>query len=127
MKPDYLNPDLIEKEVIRLATEHPEVVYQRPLTYRNGQPLYSDYCSYTKGVAGGGEGCIFGQALSNLGMSDDKLAALDGTGGINTVSEAIGIEAEQDRVYNWELVQGRQDLGLPWGEAIKALTEPETT
>lgn len=104
-----ITEDQLRDEVVRLGTEYPNAKY---ITTNYGT------CYYNKGKVANGpdaEGCIFGQALRNLGVPAESLTKIQS---INLVLEALNIEYGG---YSFMSCQRSQDLGCTWGEAIKAL------
>lgn len=105
--------DTIIKNVRKIAKEHPDAVYDSSSRI--------DHYSYTAGEAGGGEGCIIGQA--SIGSFVHEL----------DISEPIGIDSlvyelnSQDllvdctgKKVNWlSQVQTYQDAGHTWSYAVK--------
>ncbi len=112
--------EALKNEVLRLAAEHPDAVYPR----KSHVVGLARSCFYTRGECGGGVGCIFGQALVSLDPSlhdtlkevdDDPLSAA----GINWVLEKLGVSLSTDEKEWCCRVQGSQDIGACWGEAVK--------
>jgi hypothetical protein len=110
----------ILEEVKRLGTEYPNAIYEK-----------SDEgcgCFYTKGAAGPGEGCIFGQAILNVypDLRDflvefDRIAAEEGETSITTLLRDLDIPyTHGDPIDD---VQYSQDQKKPWGQAITYLGE----
>lgn len=95
---------MLTEEVLRLAEEYPEAIGS---------------CSYVRGSAGSGVGCIFGQALKNIGVSESFLEEFDTEAaiGISTLSRRLGLEYDP----RWSEVQDLQDSEVPWGVAVKDL------
>jgi hypothetical protein len=92
-------------EVRRIAAERPDTVYRQPST--------SCGCFYEKGeCTDGSVGCIFGQALNNLGYPVTGTASIDIIARSRFVGNCLVILA-------WcREVQNVQDGGLSWGDAI---------
>lgn len=107
-------------EVIRLGTEHPDVVYEKSGLDQVG------FCSYIGPATGPGEGCIIGQALQNLGWSIKELERIENNERYSRAGAAIGHIAarvfkspDRNVIDRLGVIQGNQDGGAPWGEAIK--------
>jgi hypothetical protein len=100
----------VQAEVRALAAASPDYVYTSG----------TNDCFYTAGADGNetGECCIFGQALTRLGVPVEDLAAREGDG-INGLFEGLGIFATV-REEDWaRRVQSRQDWGYTWAAAIE--------
>lgn len=94
----------IEREVRRLASEHPDAVYV--------PPAGTSTCSYTEGVCGGGCGCIVGQAVQALDPTYfDNHRHQD-----RTATQLKDIKGDM-RWCQW--VQRYQDGGHSWGTSVK--------
>lgn len=106
----------LQKEVRRLAAEYPNAIYQS-----------LDGCYYNAGIVANGpdtEGCLLGQAIRNLdpeifediGMDGDDIASL-----IQYMDEHFdNSEDKEGNIENWfSIVQGQQDNGETWSEAVK--------
>ncbi len=102
--------DQIIAEVRRLAAESPDFVYQKP--------EFSPVCLYKHGD---GPGCLFGQALSNLGIEVDE----NTRGTINNVLDRFDVD-RTDRQRCWmSTAQRRQDHGSSWAEAVRQADDEE--
>lgn len=113
----WSDPEEIAREVLALADEHPDAYY------RAGE---DEVCSYSRGTAGDGVGCIFGQALRRLGMPEEELASLDelnyGTSvSIAYVLDKIAPTTPSHLLATMSVVQKRQDLKDSWGDAVWAV------
>jgi len=106
-KPNFI--ELVETELRRLAKEKPDFIYN-PSGKNVG-------CSYTGAATNGPEcdGCIFGQAFQRLGVDREDLKEC--TLVISHELRARGFESPKI----WLTIQGNQDTGKSWGEAIKHL------
>lgn len=95
---------LIEK-VRELVTANPEFVYRRP----EGQIscLYREH--------NGTPGCLFGQALTALGV---ELTDVHERRTIDVLLPQLGISVTRLQVEWMMSVQNAQDLGQSWAEAI---------
>ena len=101
--------ELIE-EVRRLVAESPDNAYTHA------------QCRYSIGACNNGSvGCLFGQALSNLGVDVVALDAMDSVPsilGILSHGNVVGSCTELEK--SWcNLTQQRKDMGLSWSEAIR--------
>lgn len=106
---------VVEAELRRLATERPDFVYKNENvsgTCRyNGPAVDGD-----KVVGNECTGCIFGQALQNLGWDDPtELSRIIGI--IQLIGDKTGISSP-DR---WQRVQASQDCGATWSNAVSHL------
>lgn len=121
-KYDFTLEDL-RREVLALADERPDFVYteQDCRKERDAVP-----CSYTGALLGSieGEACIFGQALTRLGVPQEVL--MDSNASIASVLEDdLGFSWEDvDKVYDPFIdTQQSQDNGTPWGEAVRHIRD----
>ena len=106
----------VKAEVIKLGQEQPDFIYNPAY-----DPLeFSISCFYTEGAKDGPEcnGCIFGQALQNLGVPLEKLET---TQTIEFLLSDLGIAVTTEESHHLRKVQEQQDTGKTWGEAIKPL------
>lgn len=107
--------DTIIENIRELADEYPDVVYSLEDTVDTGAE-----CSYFKGEAGPGEGCIVGQAsLSSLieeaGLDDKSTAGNK----INHLRDKGYLTDVTRHKRNWVgQVQSLQDDEVAWGEAV---------
>lgn len=119
----------INTEVIRLGTEYPNAVYRGHYSYfeghvDNGPPNVT--------------GCIFGQALCNLGLKEeltDIIEAHKADRNDNSCIPTIGAvlrvlfgktSAEGARLYESHMnCQSKQDHLREWGDCIKFLLPKE--
>lgn len=107
----------VAREAIRLAKEHPDATY-------SGPPVPG--CFYTQGTAAGNRGCLFGQALANLGVPAETLAGLDratGSSPISVVLFDLGVRSTDRADVALGDAQALQDNGRPWREAVEPLAE----
>ena len=116
----------LRREVLALADERPDFVYT---TQKEREGLGSGtFCSYTGAVlySTKGEACIFGQALTRLGVPQEVLM-----GNSNTISSVLddylGFEwADVRQVYDpFIAAQQFQDGGTPWGDAVQPIRNLE--
>lgn len=102
----------IDAELRKLMKEKPDFVYS---------PKGSGRCFYNQGPAGEPDrcdGCIFGQALQNLGVPKSQL-----TSDACIRDFAIDFLTEGEAPKYWEQVQIHQDEGMPWGELVQFMPE----
>lgn len=115
----------LRREVLALADERPDFVYTAQKE-REGLGA-GQSCSYTGALVGSteGEACIFGQALSRLGVPQDEL--MGRTAGIYALL-CWGLDEDEydtDYVIAFTSVQQAQDHGTPWGKAVEPLRNLE--
>lgn len=106
----------LKAEVIRIAKENPDTVYTSKRA--------DDECRYIE--EDGTPGCIYGNALLNLGVPPEVIERHEGYGIDKVVSGRPHWERKEDDPLRSEMfilwkVQYDQDAGLPWGEAVKKL------
>lgn len=105
-------------EVQKVAQENPD------FTYPWDDPDYEG-CEYQRG---GGPSCIVGHGLNRLGVPVADMAELDDEGGVPVdrlpvdFPELLEVDSDEalDRLV---VVQSAQDVGLPWGEAVRRAKE----
>lgn len=104
-----LKSRLLVTAVRQLAADCPDCKYIRPAI---------GSCSYSKGqCTNGSVGCIIGQALAALGID---VSALDTNGVMNARTVLTRLGGFDDAAIEWaDGVQGKQDNGATWVEAIK--------
>lgn len=110
----------IEKKVRQLAEANPEFVYTDQTT---GNTKFDAKCGYVgkEFRSTEGAGCIVGQAMQKLGVSEKILLEFEYT--VDSVNDA-GVEG----LLNWlningsakwlSDVQGHQDSSEPWARAV---------
>lgn len=98
-------------EVRKLAKENPDNNYNNG--YQKAQ------CFYNKGECSNGTiGCLFGQAMKRLGVSDDQLNGF-GSKPIRDILRENRVK-HNENLFSWcEDVQMSQDDGLPWGKCVE--------
>lgn len=116
----------IRREVLALADERPDFVYTAQKE-REGLNTVSS-CSYTGALmySTEGEACIFGQALTRLGVP--KEALMGNNAAISPLlSDYLDFEwSDLHQVYDPFIdVQQSQDDGVPWGKAVEPLRNLE--
>lgn len=116
---DFTTEDVV-REVRHLAEKEPDFVYTEQDCFDQ------DYgaCYYTSADGqGNGRGCIVGQALGRLGVSPETLRFIDGSGDSPVelaLPPLLPSEPGDSRGLAWlSEVQNAQDLGVPWGTAVK--------
>ena len=110
---------LVDK-VIELAERYPLAKYNKVM-YTSGEEYG---CLYNRGVVtidGGScletEGCLFGQALREIGERvPDNLLPID-----RVIDYRVDYEVDHKLIGILTEVQTKQDHGYYWGEAIKGL------
>lgn len=121
-KPTIKSEDLIA-EVIKIAQASPKFVYDSTWG-----------CSYANGESTEGESCLFGQALSKLGVNESTLREIDS---YEITEVTIGVISDPDSEYVFPIdiigtteqavamqaAQLAQDNSKPWGEAIRPLLD----
>ena len=122
--------DALKTEVIKLGTENPDFVYNPGnlgLCSYNG-PAYRIEDAWSnnpikKTVGPECKGCLFGQALQNMGW--DVEHELNYGGEIHSLLESISPEfADSISINSLQHVQTRQDNGTAWKEATRFIQEP---
>lgn len=98
-------------KIIRdLAAEKPDFVYERP-----SLGAFGNGCVY---VHAGQPSCIVGHAMWRAGLIDHSFEAMaDNRHGFG--SHITGMKTLTDREVQWlEEVQGQQDTGAAWSDAV---------
>lgn len=107
---DFTAQDVLDK-VVEIAEERPDFIHGN----------VGDNCSYLGRVVGDetGQCCIMGQALQDLGVSQETLRKYEGTS-IPEILVIMGIMDDFSDPLGDTLgtIQYLQDIGVPWGEAI---------
>lgn len=112
--------DLV-KEIREIAASNPDFNYKE-------QEGYNGSCSYFGAGVGNLEGqcCIVGQALKNLEVDTTNLMVTESDFTTPTINKAVvdymvDIKIARARELKWlDLVQGYQDAGFPWAEAVQS-------
>lgn len=124
---DTITVNRVIEEVRKIANERPDFVYaDQPLSTPT---LQSNSCSYISASYGipEGEGCIVGQALQKLGISEDALQEHEGyiaSGVLIRLDIHDQEESEHTPELEWlDTVQSEQDTKKSWGEAIRVADE----
>lgn len=118
MKVYEFTPEDVLAEVIKLAEERPDFVYKA-----QAGSLVDEGCSYlTAGLRTlAGEGCIVGQALTRLGVSDEDLYEVEGDSAIGAVARLRGENLTEfsRTIQKLGAIQSWQDHGYSWGVAVR--------
>lgn len=109
----------LQKEVRRLANQYPNAIYQSPNGF-NG-------CYYNVGIVANGpdtEGCLLGQAIRNLEPEIFEAITADSDDIVSLIcimnEDFDNSEDEEGDIEKWlSIVQGQQDGGKTWSEAVK--------
>ena len=120
--------DAVEVELLKLIKDNPDFRYQeieKTKDWTLDQFLNTEEyisapgCRYNSGPSdypGKCTGCIFGQALQNLGWSDNVELNR-----ILTIEDLFDIYAQFKVPSSWKTVQELQDNGCPWGLLNKVI------
>jgi hypothetical protein len=111
--------EALEAEVVSLATAEPD--YIDPLSAKGAPCQYQSSGTY--------RGCIVGQALTKLGITDEELMRVERLSPTHVEFAAV-FDLPFDRRANGPRnsrvaarritsVQGGQDTGEPWGHALE--------
>ena len=106
----------LKQTIEKLAEESPNCVYSNPERF---------ICSYYRGNCSNDSiGCIVGQACRILGFSEEDLVKMDQHGDFMDVfwSEEFNsrFSLTDDEIHWISTVQGNQDFGYNWCEAVSA-------
>ena len=109
---------VVEDELRRLAKENPDFVYNPTRVscgchYNGPATITNDNGKTFVQVGPDCKGCIFGQALQNLGWDDKEELEF---------GESI-YDLIPDCSTYWDLIQYYQDTGKTWAEAVSFLQE----
>jgi hypothetical protein len=104
----------VEAQLKALAEANPDFCYIHKLH----DPGCNPPCHYNRGSDSGPEcsGCWFGQALQNLGWSDEW--ELNTAAGIRSLIRMY-VDGQFNTPAHWLLMQGKQDRGGTWGAIAK--------
>ena len=111
----------VRREALTIAEERPDFVYTAQK--ERGSLGVDASCSYTGAIMHSteGEACIFGQALTRLGVSKDTLMGTSTNIGY-LLSDKFGLDVNNiDYDDALRRVQFAQDGGVPWGKAVEPL------
>lgn len=106
----------VKSELVKLAETKKEFTYHNPKNYEFSKV---DPCHYNKGPDSSPrrcKGCIFGQALKNLGWTDKEERSYLGTVK-GLFSDFAGLEVPE----YWSKIQEMNDDNEPWGAFLKVL------
>jgi len=119
-KLDFL--EKLRQEVVRLADENPDFRYNT--SGKKAGCKYNGPARSSDELAGPDcKGCLFGQALQNMGW--DVEHELNYGGEIHSLLESISPEfADSISINSLQHVQTRQDNGTAWKEATRFIQEP---
>lgn len=115
----------VEEQLLLLAKKQPDFKYNTSgelATCRYNGPAtatatkLNDYNEIVQ-VGPDCKGCLFGQALQNLGWDD----ASELTSSM-TIDIVLGFISDKSRLNLWRQIQGNQDTGKTWSEAVSVLT-----
>ena len=111
----------VEEQLLLLAKEQPSFRYNTSgelATCRYNGPAIkrNDYNEIVQ-VGPDCKGCLFGQALQNLGW-DDATELKRGA----TIDRQLEFISDKSRLSLWRQIQGSQDGGKTWSEAVSVLT-----
>lgn len=113
MSHDFTEQDVLDK-IVEIGNRFPDYVYR----HKQGELI----CQYTDGADG--QGCIVGQALRALGVPYDMLKRYDqdddGIAASYVLRVLLPRNLDVSVLDTINLIQTRQDDGMPWGQAIKA-------
>lgn len=114
------------REVRRLAAERPDFVYIAQPEHGTAECYY-----YGADGKGNGTGCIIGEASKALGASREILQYMDRS---RSLEQALGFALrrlnvnmmpdERDALQWLGFVQGNQDMGMSWSEAVEEADSP---
>ena len=123
-KYDFTMEDL-RREVLAIADKRPDFVYTAQKE-REGT-IAGSSCSYTGATLGStvGEACIFGQALTRLGVPEDVLMDCSASIGSLLHDDLDVDDYDIDYVVAFTNAQQSQDYGIPWGDAVEPLRNLE--
>lgn len=107
-----VRPEDVIAKVRELAAARPGHAYKPP----KDSPGECSYFTDATGKAGAG--CIYGQALTQLGL-DDLTDGVDITG----ILSRHHIYPSTDGLDWVEMVQNEQDKGVTWAEAVRVADE----
>ena len=111
----------VEEQLLLLAKEQPSFRYNTSgelasCRYNGPATKRNDYTEIVQ-VGPDCKGCLFGQALQNLGW-DDATELRSGS----TIDRQLEFVSDKSRLNLWRQIQGKQDTGCSWSEAVSVLT-----
>ena len=112
-----LTPEMVWNRMVELADNEPDFVY----TDQEGQPLGDVQCGYLgmEMYSTEGRGCIVGQALASLGVTEKELLEFEGFEAYSVIEGLHIGEADDPVVQKITQAQSYQDLGITWSVAIE--------
>ena len=96
----------VQNELEKLSKENPDFIYSND----------DNMCYYNKGPEDNPEkcsGCIFGQALQNMGVSRESLNFIGPIDEVLTQQLPINLD---EIPRDWARIQYEQDIGCKWGD-----------
>lgn len=116
-----IDVEVLARKVRDLAEAYPDAVYPS----EQSEPEGGYGASYAAGEVGPGVGCIVGQAMKALGVSNEDVSEMDNIGFFshvpNNVISPVKIRVithRQEILAEWiDQVQQNQDAHNSWGEA----------
>lgn len=115
----------LTEAAIALAEANPETVYEPP------DPDNPTNCSYLEGEAAGREGCLFGQALADIGRPAHQHE--EGLGIDSLIKTRLGHIVDTGEEWSFDVglrglraAQSCQDQGSVWGSTLYLLGEART-
>lgn len=122
----YSTPDdfikAVEEQLLLLAKEQPDFRYNTTgLTvncrYNAGAVILNFNSDELKPAGPDCKGCIFGQALQNLGWDDARELSTS-----STIDFLLPVSVNPHRTLMWRSIQSEQDRGKTWSEAVSLLS-----
>jgi hypothetical protein len=108
-----------------VAEKGADYVYQDPDGRRGGE-VDEDGCPAAvtcRYVHGDKPGCIVGNVLHRAGVSLSALRDEEGVGAYNSMFERLYVSMPTHASDLLAHVQDRQDVGVPWGDAVREARE----
>ncbi|MET7939657.1 hypothetical protein [Streptomyces sp. NPDC005302] len=114
-----ITSDDVIRTLREVVDEQPDHVYQRPADMDGSEP-----CLYVHTDETGAQvpGCVVGHVVSRLGVSLSNVADHEGTNASGLL-EVLRISVGDDTAEFLDTVQGHQDLGFSWREALMRADE----
>ncbi len=106
-----ITEQMFVKEVRKIVAENPDYIYPVPKSS-------SGTCSYLECNTA----CLFGKALSNLGITQEELTRCEGYEIARLIKDFLRdkFEVFSAEVINWaNIIQRSQDKGTAWKDALK--------
>lgn len=105
-------------KVIEIAQRHPHAYYIN----EDGYCSYIDGTAFDKETGWTASGCLFGQALMELGMDREDLESIEKFFTVITIRRLANLTGLEFNT-SWSDVQRSQDTGEEWGDAITPMVE----